>query len=374
MEKAPRSETIFLWLPIALGIGAAAPLLAAAGLDWFGLIAGGAIVAAGLACGRHLASRHAKAVAELAVPLDEALGGLDRICIQAGPIWARQIETVRAQTAESVTSQVQRFSGIVAKLEDALRESRDLAGDLEGQREGNIRKVIRECEAELAAVVGAVKASHQSREKMLAEVLGLRQFTRELEDMAAEVSAIGFQTKLLAYNAAIEAAHAGSDGRSFSVVAGEMRQLSTRSSEAVDKMSKKVRAINGALSGVFQGAEQFASQDSESEASARSAIARVLSRFSEVGSRLSKSSRLLQAESVDIRNEISEVLVSLQYQDRTSQILTHVVDGMQEMHGQFGGDSQAVERMRGAYSTDEEYRNHQLTQARLAPAQNLTFF
>ena len=373
-KKAPQNGPIFLWLPIVLGVGAAAPLLAASGLGGFGLVAGVAAAAGGLACGRHLYSQHARALTELAGALAEARGGLSRICEQASPIWTRQIESVRAQTAQSVDSQVERFSGIVAKLGDALRESKDLAGDLDARREGGIRAVIRECESDLASVVGAVKASHQSREAMLAEVMGLRQVTQELRDMAAEVSAIGFQTKLLAYNAAIEAAHAGTDGRSFSVVAGEMRQLSARSSETVDKMSKKVGAINAALGGVFQGAEKFASQDSESEASARAAITRVLSRFGEVGSRLSRSARLLQTESEGIRSEISEVLVSLQYQDRTSQILTHVIQGMRDLHGQFGGDLQAIERMREAYSTDEEHRNHEFAQTRLAPAQNLTFF
>jgi methyl-accepting chemotaxis protein len=100
----------------------------------------------------------------------------------------------------------------------------------------------------------------------------------------------------------------------------------------------------------------------------------VLSRFGQVGSQLSKSSQLLQSEGEGIRNEISDVLVSLQFQDRTSQILTHVVKGMQDLHTQFGGDAEALERMRGAYSTDEEHRNHGFAPARLAPAQNLTFF
>jgi len=382
MEKALQSGSIFLWLPMTLGAGSGVLLIALAGLGWGEWVACGTVVVAGLACGLWLSVRHAKALGEIAAPLDEARSGLDQICVQAGPIWTKQIEAVRAQTEASVNSQVERFSGIVAKLEAALRDSKDLAGDLGSKRDGGIPAVIRECEAELARVVGAVKTSHQTRETLLGEVRGLRQVTQELKDMVAEVTAIGFQTKLLAYNAAIEAAHAGDDGRSFSVVAGEMRQLSMRSSDTVLKMSKKVGAINSALSGVFEDTERFAVQDSESESSAQSAIARVLARFSEVGSRLSKSSQLLQAESEGIRNEISDVLVSLQFQDRTSQILSHVIKGMQDLHEQLGQGSQLLEQLRRAYSTEEEHRIHELAQARfasgqtLAPAQsqNTTFF
>jgi methyl-accepting chemotaxis protein len=334
------------WLPAVLGVAAAAA-------GWW------------------LARRSGAEAAVLRGSLGEARAGLERICAEAGPIWIRQIETVRAQTEESVNGQVARFSAIVARLEETLQESRGLAG---GGRDGGIPAVIRECEANLGGVIAGVKASRDSRDVLLAEVTGLRRVAQELEEMTAEARAISFQTMLLAYNAAIEAARADVRGASFAVVAGEMRQLSARSGETVERMAKKAEAIQHALGAVIQGAEQFAVQDSASESSARAAIAGVLARFGEVGSKLSRSSQLLQAESEGIRAEIAEVLVSLQFQDRTSQILSHVMSGMGELHAQGGGDAGALQRMRTDYSTEEEHRNHQPVRARLAPAQNLTFF
>jgi len=374
MKNTHWIESPFFWLPCTLGTGAAAALLSLGAADGTAAFAAAAGMTAGLASGWWLFKQNLRAVGALEAPLEQARAGLDRICTEAGPIWARQIETVRLQTEESVNAQVGRFSGIAGRIEAALDESRSLAGHQGGRQDGGLPAVIRECEVDLASVVAAVRASQQTREALLAEVLGLRQVTRELEDMTAQVSAIGFQTMLLAYNAAIEAARSGASGNSFSVVAGEMRQLSTRSTETVDCMSKKVGAINAALTGVFDGAKRFAAQDSVSESNAKAAIEKVLSRFADVGLKLSKSSQLLRTESEAIRGEVSEVLVSLQFQDRTSQILEHVARGMQEMHAQSGQDAQAIERMRDAYSTDEEHRNHQTAAAQLAPAQNLTFF
>ncbi|SDW82750.1 methyl-accepting chemotaxis protein [Pseudomonas syringae] len=311
---------------------------------------------------------------------------LNEVFLGAMPIWAKQVESSRQQTETAIVELTNRFTGISERLQDTVQASQHAAGELDGQNAGGALKVLSQSDSELSQVIDSLKATQASRDQTLSQVRSLTAYTGELRTMAADVAAIAAQTNLLALNAAIEAARAGEAGRGFAVVADAVRSLSSKSSETGQQMSAKVDIINNAITQLVQAASSGADQDSHSVTASEQSIQNVLERFQSITGRLAESADLLKQESYGIRDEMTDVLVSLQFQDRVSQILVHVRDNIDALHAHLLQASQSPDqavaidarqwlaRMESTYATDEQRRTHRGESAAQQHSQEITFF
>lgn len=299
----------------ALGLAGALGIWAAGGWQ-IGIVSGLWALALLVAAGLLDARRHGRSSSTDA-GVAEVLAGNERFGREVLPVWSAHIETSRAQMESAVAALTQRFGGIVDRLDQALKAS------VQGGDQG-LAAVFEHSRQELQGVVDALRAAMASNGEMHTEVQSLNRFVDELQQMAGEVASIASQTNLLAINAAIEAAHAGAEGRGFAVLAQEVRKLSAKSAETGKRMADKVRVIGDAIVSARRSAEASARREAASASAAETAIQGVLDQFHQVTDALEASADVLKRESVGIQGEIVEALVQLQFQDRVSQRMTHV--------------------------------------------------
>jgi len=250
--------------------------------------------------------------------------GLDRLCTGVTPIWSGQVELARSQTEEAITALTARFAILSQRIHATVSAS-------QSKDDGGLVTLFNQSQADLNDIIASLRSALQEKQELLKAVFSLSAFTDELSKMAEDVGNIAGQTNLLALNAAIEAARAGEAGRGFAVVADEVRKLSTMSGETGKKISEKVAAVNDAIAATLEISQQYAKQDEDMVSNSEQVIARVLAQFRTAATDLADSSLVMRQEGQHIGNEIDEVLVALQFQDRISQILSHVRNNIEKL-------------------------------------------
>lgn len=319
-------------------------------------------------------------------PAGNCITNLDTVCASVLPIWSMQVEAGRAQTEDAVTALAVRFSGLAEKLGAAVSASQSAAGG-HGEKQGQegLVDLLETSQRDLGSIIDSLRESTLTKQSLLREIDQLALFTGELKEMAAEVGSIAMQTNLLALNAAIEAARAGEAGRGFAVVAGEVRKLSTMSAETGKRISQGAEQINAAIASAVAASAQSVTRDTESVAHSEAVIGQVIERFHGAASRLTDSSSILNEASMGIRDEISDVLVSLQFQDRVSQIHSHIRDDIRKFEayvneclssGQCAPiDTNAwLDDLSKTYTTTEQREMHTGASATQSSSSEITFF
>lgn len=99
--------------------------------------------------------------------------------------------------------------------------------------------------AEMASEArAAAESGHAALRRSIDAISAIQTSSGQVGEMVQVIGELANQTNLLAFNAAIEAARAGAHGIGFSVVAGEVRKLAERSSQAAREISALIESSN----------------------------------------------------------------------------------------------------------------------------------
>jgi hypothetical protein len=120
-----------------------------------------------------------------------------------------------------------------------------------------VRRGLDQVTGEMSGVSGQLDQIRAATFQVLGQNDELRVVADQIADTVEVIRKVAAQTNLLALNATIEAARAGDAGRSFSVVAGEVRKLahdSRNAAESIHSILLDVRDMTLATGQVIDGA------------------------------------------------------------------------------------------------------------------------
>ena len=190
---------------------------------------------------------------------------------------------------ENTVSTVEKIKNVCGELGTVSQQTLSSADDIfrgteqQKQSVGDLEQVMETLVVELKSSADAsVEVTKTTKEAVATifntqkqmdilreAIANISSLSREIEKIIVEIADIASQTNLLALNASIEAARAGESGQGFAVVATEVGNLATRSSQAAretnEMITNSISAINEGLKLTKDTATAFGSVVQEIE-------------------------------------------------------------------------------------------------------------
>jgi methyl-accepting chemotaxis protein len=275
------------------------------------------------------------------------------------PVWNTHVGSVKQKSEEAVTQLITSFSSMVNEFDKAGFGG--VANVDQSKSSDATITLLQLCKKELAPVITSLSKMIDSKDDLLQCIRDMAKSTADMNNMAVEVGQIAAQTNLVALNAAIEAARVGPAGRGFAVVADEVRRLSQSSADTGKRMADRVENISAIMKQAMIAADRATINDKRVLEVSGAVVGDVLSHVETMGG----AAEQMRHHGNIIRNDVENLLVALQFQDRISQILDVVmtdINKLQQTVGQIAEEElpsteQWLQDLQSTYTMEEEFRN-----------------
>lgn len=164
---------------------------------------------------------------------------------------AQQVSTVSTQLSEAVSEQASSLQETVASVDEisAMISKNAESADQSKEKANDTRSVVQQGKQQVEQMIQSINEINVSNNEVNEQIQNSNRQISEIIQVIANISSktkvitdIGFQTKLLSLNAAVEASRAGEHGKGFAVVAEEIESLAKLSGEAAKEIAELLEA------------------------------------------------------------------------------------------------------------------------------------
>ncbi len=234
--------------------------------------------------------------------------------------------TEMSASVTEITSTMEEFSASSTQIADYSESVVDVANQtLEGSRKGS--------EA-MQSVLEKMHDIRNDNQVSLQEIIELGTKSKQISKVMEIINNVADQTKLIAFNAALEASSAGDAGKRFSVVAAEIRRLADSVTDSTSEIEIKINEIQDSISRLVITSEKGAG----GIVAGTTASTHTAERLNEIvfaANETSNSAQQISLSTQQQKTASSQVLIALREivtgSTQTAESITQISDVSKEM-------------------------------------------
>jgi methyl-accepting chemotaxis protein len=303
----------------------------------------------------------------VAVGAPEILPDVEAELAQYLPHFSRMSEQLK-QTSKQIESSVvevcNSFQGIAERAKEAVaRTASFLSQAGEGSSDTqSFETLIENCSGTLVKILKVTEEAGEISQRAIERIRQMDKASQSISAAIQQLEQIAEGNKILALNARIEAARAGEHGAGFAVVAMEVISQTERTRKVNAQVSELILNLRALAGSTLEDLQQMNDKDRKRVEQSRGEVDESLKELQSAHNEMKTMLTGITEKGALLASDIGAAVRGLQFQDRTSQRIGHVVEDLDTLYAKlatrFGNGSEV------GTTSDKEFSDYTMHEER----------
>jgi methyl-accepting chemotaxis protein len=275
---------------------------------------------------------------------------------------SEQLKQTSKQIEDSVVGVCNSFQGIAVRARATVARASGFLGH-EGPSSSSKQSfegLIDACSGTLVRLMNTTAEAGDISLRAIERIQEMDKASQQISDALGQLDAIASGNRMLAFNARIEAAHAGSAGMGFAVVAVELAAQTVKSRAVTAQVGELTLNLRALAESTLEDLRRMNEKESERVEQCRREVDGSLQDLQAAHSEMTEMLNGMTAEGALLATDIGSAVRGMQFQDRISQRIAHVVADLDTLSarlehvGNFAPGALTADEGFSAYTMREE--------------------